>query len=318
VSSPTRPSSGHPATTGATGTTEDSRVPGQGGKPPEDRPVTPARHRRVRPARVLLYVFLTLTALAWLFPVAWAVYNSFRDYAYTTVNGFVSFGGFTFDNYLNAWSRGNFTQYFLNTVVITVPAVLITLFLSSMAAFVLARFSWKLNIPMLVFFTAANLLPQQGLLIPLYRAFVRFDLYDTYTAIILVHIAFQMGFCTFVLSNYMKTLPKELTEAAFVDGAGVLRQYWQVVLPLCRPPLAALATLQVTWVYNDFFWAVAFMSTGDKRPVTSALQNLQGEFFVDYNLVSAGSVIVAIPTLVVFFALQRHFVSGLTLGANKG
>ena len=276
------------------------------------------RRKPVTPGRVLLYVVLTLVSLAWLFPVLWAVYNSFRDYGYTALNGYVSFGGFTLDNYGRAWEQGNFGQFFVNTLIIVVPSVVVTLFLASMVAFVLARFSWKLNVAMLVFFTAANLLPQQALLIPLFRFFLRVGLYDTYWAVIIVHIAFQMGFCTFVLSNYMKTLPKELTEAAFVDGAGVLRQYWQIVLPLCRPPLAALATLQVTWVYNDFFWAVAFMSTGSKFPVTSALAKLQGQFFIDYNLLSAGSVIVAVPTLVVFFALQRHFVSGLTLGANKG
>ena len=277
-----------------------------------------SRKKPVTPGRVVLYVALALVSLAWLFPVLWAVYNSFRDYGYTALNGYVSFGGFTLENYGNAWDRGNFGPLFLNTLIIVVPSVLITLFLASMVAFVLARFSWKLNVAMLVFFTAANLLPQQALLIPLFRFFLRVGLYDTYWAVIIVHIAFQMGFCTFVLSNYMKTLPKELTEAAFVDGASVLRQYWQIVLPLCRPPLAALATLQVTWVYNDFFWAVAFLSTGNKFPVTSGLANLQGQFFIDYNLLSAGSVIVAIPTLVVFFALQRHFVSGLTLGANKG
>jgi multiple sugar transport system permease protein len=143
-------------------------------------------------------------------------------------------------------------------------------------------------------------------------------LYNSYWAVIITHIAFQTGFCTFVLSNYMKTLPTELTEAALVDGAGVLRQFLQVILPLCRPPLAALATLEVTWVYNDFFWAVAFMSQGDKYPVTSALQNLRGEFFTDYNLLSAGSVMAALPTLIVFFVLQKQFVSGLTLGATKG
>jgi len=274
--------------------------------------------RRTTPGRVVLYVALAVVSLVWLFPVLWAVMTSFRSYEFTAVNGYVSFGGYTFDNYINAWSQGNFSQYFLNTLIIVVPSVLATLALASMAAFVLARFSWKLNIAMLVFFTAANLLPQQSLLVPLYRFYLFVGLYDTYWALIITHVAFQMGFCTFVLSNYMKTLPKELGEAAFVDGAGVWRQYWQIVLPLCRPPLAALATLQVTWVYNDFFWAVAFLSTGDKFPVTSALQNLRGQFFIDYNLVSAGSVIVAIPTLVVFFALQRHFVSGLTLGANKG
>ncbi|MFC3689358.1 carbohydrate ABC transporter permease [Aquipuribacter hungaricus] len=300
----------------STSTSAARTAPGEQDGP---RRVPPAARRRpVTPGRVLLYAVLTLVSLAWLFPVVWAVYNSFRDYAFTAVNGYVSFGGFTLDNYARAWEQGDFGRHFLNTLVIVVPSVLVTLFLASMVAFVLARFSWGLNVAMLVFFTAANLLPQQALLIPLFRFFLRVGLYDSYWALIIVHVAFQMGFCTFVLSNYMKTLPKELTEAAFVDGAGVLRQYVQIILPLCRPPLAALATLQVTWVYNDFFWAVAFLSTGDKFPVTSALANLQGQFFIDYNLLSAGSVIVAVPTLVVFFALQRHFVSGLTLGANKG
>ncbi len=85
---------------------------------------------------------------------------------------------------------------------------------------------------------------------------------------ILIHVAFQFGFCAFVLSNYMKTLPHELTEAAMVDGAGVWRQYWQITMPLCRPALAALATLELTWIYNDFFWALVLMHTGDKLPIT--------------------------------------------------
>ncbi len=116
----------------------------------------------------------------------------------------------------------------------------------------------------------------------------------------------------------MKTLPGELYEAARVDGASVLRQYWQLTMPLCRPPLAALATLQVTWIYNEFFWATVLLQDGEKFPVTSSLNNLKGQFFTDYNLLSAGSVLVALPTLLVFFVLQRHFVSGLTLGATKG
>lgn len=283
---------------------------------PSARPAT--RKKAVTPRRVVLYVVLTLLALAWLFPLAWAIYNSFRDYAFTAANGYVSFGGFTLDNYSEAWRRGNFTQLFLNSAIITVPAVLITLLFSTMAAFVLSRFSFWFNLPMLILFTAANLLPQQALLIPLFRFYRETGLLDTYWAVILVHIAFQTGFCTFVMSNYMKTIPQALSEAAFVDGASVFRQYWQIILPLCRPPLAALGVLQVTWVYNDFFWAVAFLNSADKFPITSGLQNLRGQFFTDYNLLSAGSVMVAVPTLVVFFALQRQFISGLTLGANKG
>jgi multiple sugar transport system permease protein len=278
-----------------------------------------SRREPKRGREIALYTFLVVMAITWFFPIFWSIFNSFRDY---------QSGAFTFNNYTNAWAQGDFSRHFLNSVIITVPSVVAILLLASCVAFVVSRFSFKFNIPLLILFTAANLLPQQALLVPLFKLFNSIEvpfwfsesgtLYDSYWAVIITHIAFQTGFCTFVLSNYMKTLPIELNEAAFVDGAGVLRQFWQIILPLCRPPLAALATLEITWIYNDFFWAVAFMSTGDKYPITSSLQNLRGQFFTDYNLLSAGSVIAAIPTVVVFVLLQKQFVSGLTLGATKG
>ncbi|MBM0277825.1 carbohydrate ABC transporter permease [Micromonospora tarensis] len=294
----------------------------------EGGPDAPPRRRKLTPLRMLLHGFLIAVSLAWLFPIAWAVLTSLRSYDYTAANGYVSFGGWTIDNYVTAWRTAEFGQHFLNSVYITVPAVLLTLFLASCVAFVIARFSWKLNLVLLGVFTAANLLPQQALLIPLFRLFTEVPLpefmsdsellYDSYWGLILINVAFQCGFCVFVLSNYMKALPRDLYEAAMVDGASIWRQYWQVTMPLCRPALAALATLEVTWIYNEFFWATVLMRTGDKFPVTSSLNNLRGEFFTDNNLVSAGSVLVAIPTLVIFFMLQRHFVRGLTLGASKG
>ena len=143
-------------------------------------------------------------------------------------------------------------------------------------------------------------------------------LYDQYVGIILIHIVFQTGFCVFVLSNYMKTLPQELTEAALVDGASVFRIWRSIVMPLCRPALAALSILEFTFVYNDFFWALMLMKTGDRRPITASLQNLQGQFFIDTNLLAAGALLAAIPTLVVFFILQRQFIRGLTLGSTRG
>jgi multiple sugar transport system permease protein len=275
--------------------------------------------------------FLIVVSLLWLFPLFWSVLSSLRDYNYTSTrpNGYFDVsGGWTLQNYVTAWERANFTQHFLNSAYVTVPAVLLTLFLASMVAFVIARFSWRFNIVMLGLFTAANLLPQQSLLIPLYRLAVNVPLppwmsdsellYDSYWVLILVNTAFQTGFCTFVLSNYMKALPKELYEAAQVDGASIWKQYWTITMPLCRPALAALATLEVTWIYNEFFWATVLLRTGDKFPVTSSLNNLRGEFFTDNNLVSAGSVIIALPVILIFFLLQKHFVAGLTLGANKG
>ena len=298
------------------------------GTPPAAEGFAGDRRRRLTPARIVLQVFLIVTALSWLFPLAWALFNSFRDYNYTATYGYASFGGFTLANYQNAWQRGDFAQTFLNSVYITVPAVFLTLLLASSIAFVLARFSFRLNLSLLGVFLAANLLPPQALLIPVYRAFRAVPvpewindsgtLLNSHAGLVLINTAFQTGFCAFVLSNYMKALPPELYESAEVDGASVFRQWWQITLPLCRPALAALATLEVTWIYNEFFWATALLQTGSKFPVTSSLNNLKGQFFVDYNLLSAGSVIVALPPIIVFFVLQKQFIAGLTLGATKG
>ncbi|MGO4600625.1 carbohydrate ABC transporter permease [Terrabacter sp. 2YAF2] len=278
--------------------------------------------------RWFLPLILTLISLIWLFPLLLALVNSFRDYAYTAKNGYVSWGGFTLDNYTNAWAAGDFGLHFMNSLIITVPAVILTLFLSCCVAFVVARFSYKFNLALLGFFLAANLLPPQALLIPVYRMFRAIPvplwvsdsgtLLNSLLGLILVNMAFQIGFCAFVLSNYMKALPRELYESAVIDGASVTRQFFQITLPLCRPAIAALAVLQTTWIYNEFFWATVLLQTGDKYPVTSSINNLRGQFFTDNNLVAAGSVIIAVPTLVIFFVLQRHFVAGLTLGATKG
>ena len=116
----------------------------------------------------------------------------------------------------------------------------------------------------------------------------------------------------------MKTIPKELGEAAMVDGASVPRQYFQIILPLCRPAFAALGTLEFTWLYNDFFWGSVMLTQGAERPITSSILVLNGQYSNDYNLIAAASMMIALPTLAVYLALQKQFISGLTLGANKG
>jgi len=294
------------------------------------RPTVAARRwTRKRVRRALLYVFLTAVAILWLFPLAWAVYTSFRPFQDTNVHGYVSWPTvLTLDNYITAWNRAELPKYFFNTAVIVIPAVIIVLFLASMMAFVVSRFSFRFNVALLLLFTAANLLPPQVIITPLFRMYLALPLfaplsdngvfYDQYFGIMVIHVSFQLGFCTFVLSNYMRTLPPELNEAALVDGASVWRIYRQIIMPLTRPALAALATLQVTWMYNDFFWALILMRTGSKYPITSGLNNLQGQFFTDNNLVAAGSILVALPTLIVFVVLQKQFVRGLTLGSTKG
>jgi multiple sugar transport system permease protein len=287
-------------------------------------------HPRVRPARLALHAFLALTAAVWLFPLLWAVYTALRPISDTVKNGYFSWAA-TLDlsNFTDVWGQAQMPQYYWNTLVIVVPGVVLTLLVASMLAFALTQFSWRFNVAVLMLFTAGNLLPPQVIIIPLYWLYlsipIPFDwlsdnglLYDQYIGIILIHVVFQTGFATFVLSNYMRTITREITESALVDGANVLRIWWSVILPLCRPALAAMGTLLFTFMYNDFFWALILMKSGDKRPITTALNNLQGAFFTNYNLVAAGALLAAIPPVLVFIALQKHFVRGLTLGATKG
>jgi multiple sugar transport system permease protein len=292
--------------------------------------VLATRRPRVRWTRLGVYAFLSAMALLWLFPLLWAIYTALRPFSDTQQFGYISLPGeMNLHNFTDAWEQAEIPRAYLNTLLVAVPGVIVTLLLASFVAFAVSTFSWRLNLVVLLIFTAGNLLPPQVIIVPLYKLYVALRgipeplsdnglLYNQYFGIILINVVFQVGFCVFVLSNYMKTLSKELTEAALVDGASVLRIWGAVIMPLCRPALAALATLEFTFIYNDFFWALLLVKDGDRRPITSYLNNLQGQFFTDINLLTAGALLAAIPTILVFLALQRHFISGLSLGATKG
>ncbi len=281
-------------------------------------------------SRVFAQIFLVTMVILWMIPIVGMVISSFRPYAETSSAGFFSWPDtITFDNFSEAWRRGSMLRHWVITFIVLVPALALVLWFSSMVAFAVSRYSWKFNIALLMLFTAGNLLPQQAIIIPLFEIYNRVpiptipliaesgELRGSLVGLVLIHVAFQSGFCTFVLSNYMKTLPSELNEAAMVDGASLWRQYWQIILPLTRPALAALATLEFAWIYNDYFWAVALIQKGENLPITSSLRNLSGQFFTDDNLVSAGSLIVVLPTVLIYILLRKQFIAGLSVGASK-
>ncbi len=290
----------------------------------------PRNRARLRPARVILHAFLILMVALWLVPLLWAIYTALRPIEDTTKNGYYSWAAtLNFSNFTHVWTAAELPHFYWNTLLIVVPGVILTLLVSSMVAFALTQFSWKFNLIVLMLFTAGNLLPPQVIIIPLYWIYLTIPipidwlsdnglLYDQYIGIILIHVVFQTGFATFVLSNYMRTITREITESALVDGANVLRIWWSVILPLCRPALAAMGTLLFTFMYNDFFWALVLMKSGAKRPITTALNNLQGEFFTNNNLIAAGALLACIPPILIYIMLQKQFVAGLTLGSTKG
>ena len=277
-----------------------------------------ARRTSMLPRTILYAAVYLLTAL-WLVPVATGIITSFRTNSDLLMRGFWSLPTvLSFQSYLDAWQRGGLAHYLPNSFIITIPSLIATLFLSSLAGYALSRFKFPGSRVILLIFVAGMMLPFQILLLPVFRLTDALHIYNTYWAVIIFHTAFQMGFCTFVLRNYMRTVPGEILEAARMDGCSEFRIYSQIMMPLTLPAIAALATLEFTWIFNDFLWALILIQNDALKPVTTGLASLQGQYIQDWTVIIAGSLIATMPTVLVFLFLQRYFIAGLTLGATKG
>jgi len=268
--------------------------------------------------QIIKYGFLIGLTLLWLVPIFSAVLTSLRTQDDISSQGFFHLPQpITFENFTRAWTDARVEKYLINSFIITIPSLFLMLFFSSLGAYALARYRFRGNLLIYFVFVAGTMLPFQILMLPIFRLTNALGLFDTYGALILIHTAFQLGFCTFVLRNFMRSVPYEIVDAARVDGCGEFRIYWQIVLPLTLPALAALATLEFTWVFNDYLWAIILLRSDTLRPVTAGLATLRGQYNTDWPVITAGALLATIPTLLVFIFLQRYFIQGLTLGSGK-
>jgi multiple sugar transport system permease protein len=244
--------------------------------------------------------------------------TSIRTFDDILYRGFISWPEeITLENFKTAWDRGGLNKYLVNSFIITMPSLVMTLFFASLAAYALARFNFRGDRLIFFSFVGGMLLPFQVLMLPVFRLTDTLGLYDTYWGLILFHTAFQLGFCTFMLRNYMRTVPGEIIEAARIDGCGEIRIWWRIMLPLTLPALAAIATLEFTWIFNDYLWAIVLLRSDALKPVTAGLATLQGQYVTEWPVIVAGALIGTLPTLLVFLFLQRYFIEGLTLGSTK-
>jgi multiple sugar transport system permease protein len=212
------------------------------------------------PWRVLIFIVLVLATIIWLVPVMTSLVTSIRTFNDILYRGFISWPEeITLGNFKTAWERGGLSRYLPNSFIITLPSLLLTMLFSSMGAYALARFNFRGN--RLIFFTFVGgmLLPFQVLMLPVFKLTDFLGLYDTYWGLIFFHTAFQLGFCTFMLRNYMRTVPGEILEAARIDGCSEFRIWWRIMLPLTLPAIAAVATLEFTWIFNDYLWAIILL-----------------------------------------------------------
>lgn len=261
---------------------------------------------------------LPVALVLWLLPLLGVAMTSVKpasDLASGNYFGLPSY--FAWENYADVFRNTPMANYILNSFKVTIPTVIGCVGLSCMTGFALAIYKFRGNLFLFFLFVAGNFIPFQILMVPVRDLTLHLGMYNTWYGLALFHIAFTSGFCTLFMRNFIKALPFDLIEVARVEGVSELQIFWYVVLPLMRPAIAALSVLVFTFIWNDFFWATVLTTGSATQPVTAGLSSLNGQWVAAWHLVSAGSIIAALPPVLMFFLMQKHFIAGLTLGAVK-
>ncbi|WP_439896110.1 carbohydrate ABC transporter permease [Rhizobium aegyptiacum] len=271
------------------------------------------------PVLIGLWIALVLVALVWVAPFVFIVFTSLKSPAAVTSTGaFMPPAELALENYSAAWSRGNFANSFLNSVIITVIKVPLGLFLSAMAAYALAKIRLKITKALLLVVVFGTMIPFQVMLAPLFTLVNSFGLIDTYPGVILPYIAFGVPYQVFILHGFFKSIPKELSEAALIDGASHFTIFRRIFLPVCLPVLAALLILDFVSTWNEFAMALVLLQDQHMWTLPLGLMSFQGQFSSNYGQLNAAIVMTVLPATIVYLMFQRYFVSGLTSGAVKG
>ena len=270
--------------------------------------------------RTLYRIGLPVALVVWLLPIIAVALTSIRG------QGDIASGNYwglptewqLIENYTAVFRNTPIARYIVNSLLVAIPTVIGAVSLSCLAGFALGTYRFKANLVVFFLFVGGNFIPFQILMVPVRDLSLRLGLYDSVSGLVLFHIAFQTGFCTFFMRNFIRDLPHELIEAARIEGANEWQIFWRVVLPLVRPALAALSVLIFTFIWNDYFWSTVLIQGDHAMPVTGGLKSLNGIWVAQWHLVSAGSIVAALRPVLIFFLMQKQFIAGLTLGASKG
>ena len=276
-----------------------------------------SKTRLASPAASLIAVAL---AIFWTIPTAGLLVTSFRPEIDVRRTGWWTVfakPNFTLDTYSETIQTDGLVDSFINSFIITIPGVIIPILLALLAAYAFAWIDFKGHDILFAGVFALQVVPIQVTLLPLLTQYVNWGLAGTYWTVWLSHTIFGLPLAIFLMHNFMKEIPRSLIEAARVDGAGHVRVFFQVLLPLLVPAIASFGIFQFLWVWNDLLVALTFAST-EYSPITKFVASLQGSFGGSWHLLSAGAFISMIVPLAVFLSLQRFFVRGLLAGGVKG
>ncbi len=265
-------------------------------------------------------IALPIALFFWLLPLLAIFMTSIRPVAdIATGNVFGIPSKFQFiENYREVFAKTDALQYLINTLLISLPTMVLSVGIACLTGYALAIYKFRWALPLFFLFVAGNFVPFQILMLPVVNISVKLDMMNTVPGLVMFHSAFQAGFCTLFMRNFIKDLPFELIESARLEGVGEFQIFWRLVLPLVKPAIAALCVLIFTFIWNDFFWATVLIQEDSRLPITVGVRTLNGEFVQQWHLISAASLLAAMPPVLLFFLMQKHFIAGLTLGATKG
>jgi len=269
---------------------------------------------------ILVAVFKYVVAIGFavlaLFPFFWIIMNSFKNNREIYGSPFAFPAAFKISNYIEAWSNANIAVYFVNSIIISFSAVVILVLIASMASYYISRL--KSSSGLYNFFTLGIMIPIHAMLIPTFIMLRNANLLNTRMGLAIVYCAVNLSLSIFILVGFMKGIPKDLEEAAMIDGASVYRIFFSVILPISKPGIATIATLSFLNAWNDFLYAQVLISNPAIKTITQGIYNLRGQYTTDYGLMSAGLVITIIPVTLIYILFQEQVVKGMTAGAVKG
>lgn len=264
-----------------------------------------------------IFAILCLWVSVNLFPLMIMFLSGFKSANEIFTNPFGLPEKWNLTSYIAAWKDANFGDYFLNSLIVTGISILLIIIISSMGAYVLARYEFPGRRLVFLYILAGLALPIRLAVIPLFVMIRSLNLQDTLIALFLIYTAGGLSFSTFLLTNFFRSIPLELEESARIDGAGYFRLYWTINLPLIRPALATIAVFNFNRIWNDFFFALIFISSESKKTIPLGIQNFFGEYTVRWDMLFAGLNIAVIPVIIFFIILSRQFIGGLVEGAVK-
>ena len=268
---------------------------------------------------LVVYVILIMWAVLTIFPFVWVVINSFKPSAEVLRSSFSLPQEFTFMNYENAFGKLNVLNAYKNSFFISGCVTVGVMVLSALMSFAMTRYQFKGKEIIRSFIVASLMFPAFATIIPVYKMIIQWGILGKPVAVILPQIAGNLSFATIVMIGFMQTIPLEMEEAAYMEGANVFQVFTRIIIPLCRPSLATVAIFSFLWSYNDLF-VQKIMIAGHKKfyPVSTLLEEISSQYGTDFGLMAASVTIIVIPVMLVYVLLQKNIINGLTAGAIKG